>query len=46
MNNQKRGHNVSGGLIQKSLEEGNSERNDLHFFQRNGEIFSICYVFD
>jgi hypothetical protein len=46
MNHQKRGHDVSGGLIQECLEEGNSERNDFHFFKEMGRFFSICYVFD
>jgi hypothetical protein len=36
---QKRGHDVSGGLIQESSEEGNSERNDFHFFKEMGRFF-------
>jgi hypothetical protein len=40
MNHQKkRGHDVSGGLIQESSEEGNSKRNELHFFKETGRFF-------
>ncbi len=39
MNQQKRRHDVSGGLIQESSEEGNSERNYFHFFKEMGRFF-------
>ncbi len=39
MNHQKKGHDVSGGLIQESSEEGNSERNDYHFFKEIRRFF-------